>query len=504
MVRSLQSLSSSQSQSYRLLGFILIFAPLFRSGQPPLAILVLELLALALILLALWQPGTALTRRESLRLIALLCLPLFYLVPLPEFLAQLLPGRQPYWEAFALLGIPEGQWFSLSLYPRETASAFLLLLVPVGVFLAVRRLEYRQVLRLIYLLLGIACFQALLGLLQYMAARGGSSPQFLGLSIQGLPSASGTYTNRNHLAGLLNLVFPLALALAIFNIGHRERNRQKNWRDQVVFFASLRGHLAFFYGMIALLLLLGIIFTRSRAGIALSMMGILLSTLLFARRIGGDNVYGTVGTVIALTIGSALTIGLIPVLDRFSVGGAAQDARWAVFSATLDGIGTFMPLGSGPGNYPDLFPRFQPLSLGHWFINHAHNDYLEWLFETGILGGLLIALFLWAYFRRWGQVWTTKAWSRFRFLQIASGIGLLLMLLHSLVDFNLHIPANIVFFAFLAGVFFSPVQDVSKPHRRRKRRTPTFTEEGTPPPVPATLGAHTPPPEQIPNPFLDP
>ena len=496
------SSQSVHSSAYGLLVGVLLFAPLFRSGQPPLAILILELASLALIVLALWQPGTPVTRREGLPLATLLLLPFLYLLPLPPFLAALLPGRQPYGEALALLGAPENAWSSLSLYPVETESALLLLLVPVGVFLGVRLLDHPHILRLVSLLLGIALFQALLGLLQYVAAQGGS-PQFFGLSINGLPSASGTYTNRNHLAGLLNLVFPLALALAIFNIGHREKGRQRNWRDQVVFFASLRGHLAFFYGMLAFLLLLGIVFSRSRAGIALSMMGILLSTLLFSRRIGGDNVYGTVGTVIALAMGSALTIGLIPVLDRFSVGGTIQDTRWTVFSATLDGIGAFMPLGSGPGDYPDLFPRFQPLSLGHWFINHAHNDYLEWLFEGGILGGLVIALLLFRYLRRWGQIWTTKAWSRFRFLQIASGIGLLLMLLHSLVDYNLHIPANIVFFAFLAGLFFSPVQEAPKSHRKkRQRRTPTFTKEGTPPPVPSEVRA--PPPEQIPNPFLDP
>ena len=78
--------------------------------------------------------------------------------------------------------------------------------------------------------------------------------------------------------------------------------------------------------------------------------------------------------------------------------------------------------------------------------------------EGGFIAGILIVLFLWFYIRRWPGVWVKGYWSTFQFIQVGAGIGVLLMGLHGLTDFNLHIPANAIYFAFLAAVFFYPDQ----------------------------------------------
>ena len=380
-----------------LLGVILVFAPLFRSGKPALAVLALELLAICVLVLVLWQPSKRLLSGwEALGLALLLALPVLYLVPLPAGLAEWLPGRQPYLAAQSLIeGTATHHIARLSLYPLETESALLFLLVPAGVFLGTRALGAGRAVQLVLLLLGVGAAQALLGLLQYGASEG--SPALFGMSLAGVARAQGTYTNPDHLSGLLEMLLPIALALLFFSVGRKRRDERRGWRERVVFLSSIRGHTAVVYGAIALLLLVGLIFARSRAGIALSMVGIVLSSLMFARRIGGDNVYGATGTVVALALGAGLAIGLVPVLDRFSVDQTVADARWSIYSATLSGIGAFSPIGSGPGNYPDVFPAFQPLELGHWFINNAHNDYLEWLFEGGLLAAALIVLLLGLY-----------------------------------------------------------------------------------------------------------
>lgn len=489
-----------------LLGASLVFAPLFRSGKPALAVLALEVLAITILVLVLWKPRTGLLNRwEGLALGLLLAVPLIYLIPTPDWLAAWLPGREPYLAARALAGVPEvAAAPRLSIYPLDTESALLFLLVPVGVFLGVRTLDAERVTQLVLLLLWIGSAQALLGLLQYGADAG--SPAFLGLTVPDISRAQGTYTNPDHLSGLLEMLLPIALALLFYSVGRGDRDRKRALRERIAFIGSLRGHTAILYGAIALLLLVGLIFARSRAGIALGMLAVLCSTLMFARRIGGDNVFGLTGTLIALALGSGIAIGLVPVLDRFSVEGAVSDARWSIYSATLDGIGTFSPLGSGPGTYPDVFPAFQPLELGRWFINHAHNDYLEWLFEGGLLAAVLIALFAVLYARSWLKVWTWEAWSRFRFTQVGAGIGILLLLLHSLVDFNLHVPANVVYFAFLVGVFFARPASEAGPVRRRGERTAARqkSEPESPTPQTSRVRRHVPPPpDQIRNPFLD-
>lgn len=487
-----------------LLTAILIFAPLLRSGQAPIAQLILELLAAGILVVLLWDPHRLPIRRTEAGVLAILFLyPLVYLIPLPAGLTASFPGRDLYaWPPGTGGADPTSGGATISVLPFETESAWLLLVAAIAVFLATRLLGTQQQRQLLWILLGVAAFQVTLGLMQYGA---GSGPLYLGMD-HAFGNAVGTYTNRNHLAGLVEMVLPITLALLVFSIGRREKRERAHWRRQIAFLGSLRGQAAIGYGALALLLLIGVVFTRSRAGIALTMLGILLATFAFSRRIGGNNVYGLTGTVVASAVGIAIVIGLAPVLDRFTMTGAVENARWSIFSATLTGIGHFFPVGSGPGNYPDAFLAFQPLELGRWFINHAHNDYLEWLFEGGILAAALILLLFGLYLRQWRRVWAPGTWSRMHFIQVGAGIGLLLLALHGLVDFNLHIPANIVYFAFLAGIFFSEPAAQEKVPRRHRHPQPSAegAAEGTTAPAqPPPLSRAKPPADQIQNPFLD-
>lgn len=485
---------------------ILLFAPVFRASVPALPLMALQLASVALLAMLAWVPGHLRLRpREWLGVGLLLVFPLLYLIPLPGGLIEGVPGQAPYRSAMNLVaGTDDPGASPLSLVAYLTQASWLVLLVPVAVFLATRQLGETQQLRLVKVLFFIIAFQALLALVQYGAAQGGLLLFGFDPSESG---AAGTYRNRNHLAALLEMTLPLVLAMLLFSLGREAPDRKRGWRRKVSFFASLRGHKALAYGALAVLVVLGIVFTRSRTGIALAILGILLTTFLFSRRIGGDNVYGPTGTLVAIVIGIAVSIGLAPVLDRFSVGGALEDMRWTIYDATIAGLATFLPFGSGPGTYVQVFPAFQPLELGPWLIDFAHNDYLQWLFEGGMLAALLILLLFGLYLWQWTRIYSRDRWSRYRFIQVAAGIGLLMMLIHEFLDFNLHIPANMVFFALLAGIFFSePGQvDENNGRRRHKRRTPTlaispFPGEG----APASSSPSPQVQEQIPNPFLDP
>ena len=488
---------------FGLLFITLLFAPLFRAGLAPLPLLALELLALSLLGLALWNPGgLSIKPMEIIALVLILLLPLLYLVYLPAGILDGIPGQGAYRDNLARV-FGEGLDGALSLVALQTQTSWLVLLIPIAVFLATRSLGQQSQLRLVSLLLAIAAFQATLALVQFGASQGGLL--LFGFDPSG-SGAAGTYPNRNHLAGLLEMTLPIALALLLYYLGRDRSDRKRGWRRKVSFFASLRGHTALVYGALAILLVLGIIFTRSRTGIALAMFGILLTTILYSRRIGGDNVYGPTGTLVVIVVGIGVSIGLAPVLDRFSFGGALEDARWTISAAAIEGLATFLPFGSGPGTFPTVFPAFQPLELGPWFINRAHNDYVEWIFDGGIPAALLILLLLGLYLFQWTRIYSRETWSRYRFIQVAAGIGLLMLLIHEFFDYNLHTPANMVVFALLAGVFFSDSDQAdSAPSRRRhKRRTPHLSGAepavGTPTPKPKPAGPAT---DQITNPFLD-
>jgi len=106
-------------------------------------------------------------------------------------------------------------------------------------------------------------------------------------------------------------------------------------------------------------------------------------------------------------------------------------------------------VGTGLGTLQIVYPPYETLYDGK-IVNHTHNDYLEALAETGILGGLCCAWFL--------GVLLSKSLKRLRqlnysfagTLQLAGLVASAGFLMHSFVDFNLHIPANALLFFLMA------------------------------------------------------
>jgi len=119
----------------------------------------------------------------------------------------------------------------------------------------------------------------------------------------------------------------------------------------------------------------------------------------------------------------------------------------------------FLPFGSGLGTFADVFRRYQVEGLPG-FVDHAHNDYAELFLELGVAGLAAAALLLIAYAARWAQLLRGWPLRSLGYLQVGAGLGMMAMLIHGAFDFNFHIPANALYFSFLAGVFFfTPRED---------------------------------------------
>jgi O-antigen ligase len=127
----------------------------------------------------------------------------------------------------------------------------------------------------------------------------------------------------------------------------------------------------------------------------------------------------------------------------------------------LTGAGEFWPWGAGWGTYAAVYPRFQPVRIDG-FADYAHQDYAQMLLEGGVFSVVLAAAFLWLAIGRAARL--TRAALTKRGLQpdelaaAVCGVGLLGFLLHSLVEFNMHIPANAIVAAMLAGAFLRPLR----------------------------------------------
>jgi len=285
----------------------------------------------------------------------------------------------------------------------------------------------------VLILLGVG--EAVLGLIQYFVLPGWifgyQNPQYI---------SSGTLINRNHYAGLLEMILPATIGLA-YIWAHRTRDVFRSY----------------FYVLIGVFLGIGLIFSTSRMGIfaGLSTVLILGSAVRFKHATKGATIL-VLSLVIIISAG-ALWIGIDVVISRYAeLAGAdslIQEGRMLVYSDTLRMVRAH-PWGIGLGNYRDVFKQYQT-----WrpdlLVDHAHNDYLETAAEWGIVPALVFWIVILGVlilgFRRFVE---TQSVERAGLLLTSIG-AVLSILLHSLTDFNLQIPSNAMLFCGFLGMLLA-------------------------------------------------
>ena len=347
-----------------------------------------------------------------------------------------------------------GQWFL-----RHTASSYstrmeLLLLVSdlILLFLAV------QVFRTIQDWRGFVWFGmvfgfliCIFGILQHLTFNG-KLYWFREMHYGGIPF--GPYVNRNHFAGFVELILPLALAPLVLGRVRRER-----W-PVVSLFAVVP---------------IGALFLSvSRGGIvSFGVELAVLALVMIQRRTMGKQLFaGAAVLLLALLMVSWLGVGQL--LQRFSSFQSLEVTAGKRASMRRDTWQIFLhnPVaGTGLGTLRIVYPPFESLYDGK-IVNHTHNDYLEALAETGILGGVCCAWFLGVLLseslRRLRQLNNSFAGT----LQLSGLVACAGFLVHGLVDFNLHIPSNAFLFFLMAHLATSQIQPVAPPstaHRSRHR-----------------------------------
>jgi O-antigen ligase len=253
---------------------------------------------------------------------------------------------------------------------------------------------------------------------------------FREISSGGLPF--GPYVNRNHFAGFVELILPLALVPLVLGRVRRERR-------PVV-------------GLCAVLPIGALFLCASRGGIVSFAveLGALLLVMILRRTMGKQLLAGVSVLLVASLLVSWL--GVRQILQRLSSAQILEVTAGKRASMRNDTWRIFLDhpfVGTGLGTLQLVYPRYETLYDGK-IVNHTHNDYLEALAETGILGGLCCAWFLAVLFseslKRLGQLNNSFIGT----LQLSGLVASTGFLVHSFVDFNLHIPANALLFFLLA------------------------------------------------------
>jgi O-antigen ligase len=262
--------------------------------------------------------------------------------------------------------------------------------------------------------------------------------------------------NRNHLAGLLAMALPILVAVwAVETLPGRDAHgavMREHPRH-----ADQRLARRMVVSLAVVLVLAALVLTRSRAGIACGLAAFGAAGLAIVWGGASARLRTILGAVALVAFALAAYAGLTPVVDRFSAGELAlgYEGRARILAATLQAGVDFLPLGSGLGTFADVFPRYQAAGpVG--YVEFAHNDYAQAFLELGLAGLAAMGLLAFAYGARWRTIARGGGSRRLGLAQVAAGISLAALGAHGLFDFNLHIPANALVFAFLAGVFFYP------------------------------------------------
>jgi O-antigen ligase len=310
----------------------------------------------------------------------------------------------------------------------------------------------------------LAFFVAGLGILQHLTFNG-KLYWFREMRYGGIPF--GPFANRNHFAGFVELVLPMSLVPLLLG---RVR------RDRLVI-----------VGILAVIPLSALLLSASRGGIisfAAELAFLVLVVLL--RRSGGRHLYAG-GAVLLLAFATVSWLGVNQILARFSslqTLEVTQSKRASMRHGTLKLFLDHPVLGTGLGTLQQVYPPYETLYDGK-IVNHAHNDYLEALAETGWVGGLCCAWFLGMVAIRGLRFLQSEGNSFANTLRLCGWTACCGLLVHSLVDFNLHIPANLLLFLFMSLLGTAEVPQSEQEGVRRKRVRVARREETAAEPAPA-------------------
>ncbi len=441
-----------------VLAVTIVGATLAFGGVQPLTYTLLELAVFLAVLLLLWRQ----TRQGEIALrlplwpVLFVLWALVQLLPLPSFvIGWISPARllDP-----SLSGLAPGQWVwtALSIYPHDSVVALAKFLAYLGAFLLAAYLydsrKRRSTLLRILILLG--CFEAVYGIVQYLT---GWQKIFTYTKQFDLQEATGTYINRSHFAGLLELTLPFVVALLFYSFGLRSEGRHVDMNTPPAVRRGSPGSQLLFYVFVLLIMVMAVLFSRSRMGILATLFSILFMFLaaLVRLKVGRRAWMGGVFLFLFCVLAYAIWIGLGPVLTRFEPayesGYLQMEGRISIWRDALQLVRDYPLTGAGLGTFGLAFRHYQTTAV-NFYVDHAHNDYLEFAADTGLLGVALLFLPIFYLCLRMIISFLTDP-RRYRPAVTLGCIGSTLgMLIHSATDFNLQIPANALIFAVVLGI----------------------------------------------------
>ena len=407
----------------------------------------LQLLALPLLGAAAWQTyrdgvEDGLRRMAILALVLIALVPLLQLVPLPSGWWNAIQSRQALAGDLGVAGV-EALSTRWSLAPAATEAALWALLPAMTAFLAAvslrqvahRRLVVKAVLLLVLVNALFAFFQAGLpadsGLRLYPDFHGGFG---------------GLLVNANHMATALVIGMVLAAGQAV----HARRRHAHGRAGRATWLV---------YTALAVACFLLVPLTTSRAGMVLALPAFIAVLALT----GALPLHRAWRSKLAAAF-VLLALCLVAIVVRAALGWMAVDradeVRHLIAGTTANMAKAHAPFGSGVGSFVEVFEQAAPSSL--WlsaYVNHAHNEYVQWWLEAGWLGMLALVFALAVVALAGWRIAHAKLRDGNIILAASCFVAVCAVLAHSAVDYPLRTTTLMATTAALAGLMLAALTD---------------------------------------------
>ncbi|RJR31841.1 MAG: O-antigen ligase domain-containing protein [Desulfobacteraceae bacterium] len=401
----------------------------------------------------------------SLNLIFLLFLLylIFQLIPLPEFVLRFLsPGalvaaQKSSPACLALTDKSLTGWHSISAYAGPVRQSFILWFTYGLFFFSFARVlnTRKRIDATVLAILVLGCFETIYGMGQAFTNQG----YVWWMKKEAYSYVSGTYVNQNHFAGLMSMIMMAGVlyAAALWekskrNIDSFYRKRHLRARLSAWISGEQRINKINFVLFAAVVSGLGLIFSGSRGGMISAAAGLLLTGVLLLIRQSQRRKGIVVLVFFSIIFVYASAIGVEKPLSRFDKFYADWEARERYARQTLRLSHDSLFVGTGVGLFQYAFPKYQAAEDTTLFIEFAHNDWVQFLAEAGIVGIVLLFAGMSPYFITAFRTWRKRHEGFAVCMGILPFAALGAIALHSWSDFNLHIPANFLMLAAMLAI----------------------------------------------------
>jgi O-antigen ligase len=381
----------------------------------------------------------------------------FQILPLPVGLVRILsPGTYAFHKQFSP-DFARMTLMTLSVVPSATFRAGLELLTYFLLgFLVIKTVNHgRQIRSIIIGLVGIGVFEALYGLFELTKG----APRILFYKkVFNLNSVTGTFVNQSHFSGYLEMIVPLAIGLIIARTSFLSIGI-KGIKEKILLITS-QGILAnILIALGTVIMSLGIIASNSRAGLVVLIFSFFMVFGLFAlsfSRTGFRQLWikNFIRIMFLAILALALYIGIGSSIQRFGLDNLLHEDRPLYWANVVKMIGDFPLFGTGLGTFVSAYPFYEKRGAADMLLVHAHNDYLEYLAELGVVGtvfllGCILTLVVQAV-----RAWRERRNPEAKGMALGGIVSLAGIGLHTVTDFNLHIPANAALFTVVLSLTF--------------------------------------------------